>query len=118
MKTRYTVAESAVKERDGDGYSLDNYKYGYDYVTRKCFKSFKHMFRSDILGFSIVDLNLVEHKQDPQPLINEVKLVKILRQFPNPNFIETTEGVIKVGKLGLNLKRGQVIKIKGGLLVT
>jgi hypothetical protein len=67
MKTRYTVAEKAVMARDGINYNLACYKEGADYVVRKCFKSFKHMFRSDILGVSVVDPSLVEHKQEPLP---------------------------------------------------
>jgi hypothetical protein len=68
MKMRYTVAEKAVQARDGINYSLSNYKEGADYVVRKCFSSFKHMFRADILGVSVVDPSLVEHKQQPEPV--------------------------------------------------
>lgn len=54
--------------RDGENYSLANYKEGTDYVVRKCFSSFKHMFRADILGVSVVDPSMVEHKQAPEPV--------------------------------------------------
>lgn len=79
MKIRFTVAEKAVMERDGAGFSLDKYREGVDYVVRKCFNSSKRMFRADILGLSEVDPSLVEHKQDIKPLkckLNEVKCDK------------------------------------------
>jgi hypothetical protein len=65
---KYNVNEAAVKLRDGADYNLGNYVKGVDYVERKCFKTFKNMFRCDILGVSVIDPSKVEHKQDAQPV--------------------------------------------------
>jgi len=65
---KYNVNESAVKLRDGAAYDLSNYVKGVDYVERKCFKTFKNMFRCDILGVSVIDPSKVEYKQDAQPV--------------------------------------------------
>jgi hypothetical protein len=69
---KYNVNEAAVKLRDGADYNLSNYVKGVDYVERKCFKTFKNMFRCDILGVSVVDPSKVEHKQDAQPVSVEI----------------------------------------------
>ena len=45
----FKVSDKLVKLRDGDSYSLSNYKEGVDYVIRGCFKGHKAVFRSDIL---------------------------------------------------------------------
>jgi len=140
MKTRFTVAEKTVMERDGAAFSLEKYQEGVDYVVRKCFSSSKRMFRADILGLSVVDPSLVEHKQDIKPLkceqesqevdispddwravpINEtivpVQECKILQVYPNFKWVETTLGRVWVGLKGAHMKRGQVIRVKGGEL--
>jgi hypothetical protein len=158
MKIRFTVAEKAVMERDGAGFSLEKYQEGVDYVVRKCFSSSKRMFRADILGLSEVDPSLVEHKQDIKPLkcelsevkcdkeplksqeadispedwrpvmpASEIKVVasetiapvqecKILQVYPNFKWVQTTLGRVWVGLKGANMKRGQVIRVKGGEL--
>jgi hypothetical protein len=67
MATKFTVSEKAVRDRDGDAFALENYVEGIDYVQRKCFSSLKRVYRSDILGVSVVDPSLVEHKQEPLP---------------------------------------------------
>jgi len=66
MSSKFTVSETDVRKRDGESYSIESYQEGVDYVQRKCFKSMKRVFRSDILGASIVDPSLVEHKQEPK----------------------------------------------------
>lgn len=149
MKKRYTVAEKAVQDRDGASYNLANYKEGDDYVVRRCFSSSKRMFRSDILGVSVVNPSLVEHKQEPEPVIlpekpepqfevepqkqderhviivppsrldDAVKTCKVVRKYPNTRILDTdTQGRIIVGKLGAQLKVGQVIKVKNGTIYT
>jgi hypothetical protein len=64
-KIKFKVSDKLVKQRDGAGYSLSNYTEGVDYVMRGCFKGQKAVFREDILGVSVVDPNVVEHKQEP-----------------------------------------------------
>ena len=137
-------------ERDGASFTLEKYREGVDYVVRKCFSSSKRMFRADILGLSVVDPSLVEHKQDItsfkceqeplksqevdispedwQPLMPECKQIehlvahvdvqecKILQVYPNFKWVETTLGRVWVGLKGSTMKRGQVIRVKGGEL--
>ena len=66
-KIKFKVSDKLVKQRDGAGYSLSNYTEGVDYVMRGCFKGQKAVFREDILGVSVVDPSVVEHKQEPLP---------------------------------------------------
>ena len=129
------MAERAVQERDGAGYSLSNYREGDDYVIRKCFSSQKRMFRADILGLSVVNPSLVEHKQQPEPVMiqdeqplimiapsrldDSVKMCKVAKKYPNSRVIDTdTQGRVIVGKIGVQLKVGHVIKVKNGVIYT
>lgn len=83
MSTRFTVAEKAVADRDGSGYSIESYHEGVDYVQRKCFKSIKRVFRSDILGVSVVDPSVVEHKQEPKfAVVNEFEAMQVAAPKP------------------------------------
>lgn len=66
---KYNVSEKAVASRDGVNYNLNNYVKGVDFVERRCFKTFKNMFRNDILGVSCVDPSVVEHKQEPNAVL-------------------------------------------------
>lgn len=85
MSTRFTVSEKAVADRDGSGYSIENYTEGTDYVQRKCFKSMKRVFRSDILGVSVVDPSKVEHKQEPKVALElDEKGLRIVFAEPTP----------------------------------
>jgi len=85
MSKKFTVSESDVRKRDGDKYSIDLYREGEDYVQRKCFSSFKRVFRSDILGTSVVDPSLVEHKQEPKAVLElDDKGMRIVFAEPSP----------------------------------
>ena len=64
-KVKFKVSDKLVKARDGASYDIKNYTEGVDYVMRGCFNGQKAVFRSDILGVSVVDPSLVEHKQEP-----------------------------------------------------
>lgn len=66
-KVKFKVSDKLVKARDGANYDLAKYVEGVDYVMRGCFKGQKAVFRADILGASVVDPSLVEHKQEPLP---------------------------------------------------
>lgn len=66
-KVKFKVSDKLVKARDGASYDIKNYVEGVDYVMRGCFKGQKAVFRADILGASVVDPSLVEHKQEPLP---------------------------------------------------
>jgi len=85
MSNKFTVSEADVRKRDGDTYSIDLYREGEDYVSRKCFSSFKRVFRSDILGISVVDPSLVEHKQEPSAILELGEQgMKVVFAEPNP----------------------------------
>jgi len=148
MKTRYTVAEKAVMARDGEHYNLACYKEGADYVVRKCFSSFKHMFRSDILGVSVVDPSMVEHKQQPEAVnpqerqvvvkpqipaseynsakLNQEQVInhqdvqecKIMKIHANFKWVDTDKGRVWVGLKGVHMRVNQVIRVKNGELFT
>lgn len=85
MSNKFTVSETDVRKRDGESYSIDSYREGVDYVERKCFSSFKRVFRSDILGVSVVDPSLVEHKQEPKVALElDEKGLRIVFAEPTP----------------------------------
>lgn len=157
-KVKFKVSDKLVKARDGINYSLANYVDGVDYVMRGCFKGQKAVFRADILGASVVDPSLVEHKQEPEPAQratleldekglrivfpqsdptpedwrptapqpevkavssdakHEVQECKIKQIHPNYKWVETDKGRVWVGLKGINMKRGQVIRVKNGEL--
>lgn len=116
-KLKFNITEAKVKDVLGDRYNLDSFVDGVDYVRRKCFKSYKLLFREDILPFTVVDPSLVEHKQEPAIVINEVVIAKVTRKYPNTQVVETNVGQVRVGKYGANLRVGQVIKLKDNKLV-
>lgn len=159
-KVKFKVSDKLVKARDGINYSLANYVEGVDYVMRGCFKGQKAVFRADILGASVVDPSLVEHKQEPLPAqvsvettekavvhqseptpedwraglsfrefleakghvvrpatpFDPVQECKIMQVYPNYKWVMTDKGRVWVGLKGINMKRGQVIRVKGGEL--
>jgi hypothetical protein len=122
MSVKFKISDKLVKERDGATYSLDKYTLGVDYVLRKCFKGQKAVFRSDILGLSVVDPSKVEHKQEPKSLNVDLtqdkselaELCKVKRIYPNFKWVETDLGRVWVGLKGQLLKVGQSIWVKDG----
>lgn len=79
-KIKFKVSDKLVKQRDGAGYSLSNYTEGVDYVMRGCFKGQKAVFREDILGVSVVDPSVVEHKQEPAVIAEHKSAAEILQE--------------------------------------
>lgn len=133
MSNKFTVTEAHVRERDGESYYLGNYKEGEDYVFRKCFKSYKRMFRSDILGATNEQsLAVEEPKQvseeateqlEEQPEVsvatrNVAQECKITRLYPNQRWVETDKGRVFVGLKGNKLRVNQVISVLNGELST
>jgi hypothetical protein len=148
-KVKFKVSDKLVKARDGAAYDIKNYTEGVDYVMRGCFKGEKAVFRSDILGASVVDPSQVEHKQEPEPVLRatlelddkglriifpqvehnltssqpeqviihqDVQECKIKQIYPNFKWVETDKGRVYVGLKGVNMKRGQIIRVKNGEL--
>jgi len=130
MSIKFTVPEIDVKNRDGDKYSIDLYREGEDYVERKCFTSFKRVFRSNIFDTSVVDDLQVpndlqvpsvdeeckEIEHNPQTGGHGVKTCKVRRIHVNNRWIETDMGKIWVGAKGSSLKVGQIIRVLNGEL--
>lgn len=81
-KIKFKVSDKLVKQRDGVGYSLSNYTEGVDFVMRGCFKGQKAVFREDILGVSVVDPSVVEHKQEPAVIAHSVQPESQLESRP------------------------------------
>jgi hypothetical protein len=122
MSKKFTVAEADVRERDGEAYSIDSYKEGEDYVQRKCFKSYKRVFRSDILGATNEESSVVEEQpQASEPVsvlvAGEMQECKIKRLYPNQRWVETDKGRVFVGLKGTTLRVGQLINVLNGELV-
>jgi len=111
---KFNIPEAKIKEAIGTDYQLDKFRCEVDYVRRKCFKSYKIMFREDIFPVSIVDASLVEHKQEPSIPQKMFLMAKVTRKYPNPRIIETSVGRVNVGKYKGQLRIGQVIKVKDG----
>jgi len=145
-KVKFKVSDKLVKARDGATYDIKNYTEGVDYVMRGCFKGEKAVFRADILGVSVVDPSQVEHKQEvhtinyklderghmvvvspkaelfgdseqlPVIVHQDVQECKIKQIYPNFKWVETDKGRVYVGLKGVNMKRGQIIRVKNGEL--
>lgn len=119
MKSKFTIFEKAVKERDGESYSLDNYKENYDYIRRAVRYGTRVIFRDTILeAVSQPATDQVGEATDmvaAQKQLDTLKKCKVIRKYPNPRIVETDNGRVFVG--GHNVKLGQTILAKDGTLV-
>lgn len=100
-----------------------------DYVERKCFSTFKRVYRADILDSldKMVEVNadLIGKKavkfedkpaksQDDPHIIDDL----VLKLFPNPSYVLTSAGyTVYVGGKGRVMAVGKRIKHKEGKLV-
>lgn len=132
MTIKYTLSEKTVKEHLGAAYKPLSYKLNEDYIERKCFKSFKRIYRSDLLDGTLpgeaveqsapkpqVDAPAqVEAPRVTQPVQSAVSVEqKIVRLYPNRRWVQTDkEEQVFVGLKGLNLKCGQIIRVKNKTL--
>lgn len=119
MKPKFTIFEKAVKERDGESYSLDNYKENYDYIRRNVRYGTRVIFRDTILeAVSQPAVDQVGEATDMvsvQKQLDTLKKCRVTRKYPNPRIVETDKGRVFVG--GHNVKLGQTILVKDGTLV-
>jgi hypothetical protein len=130
--TKYTLSEKTVKQHLGPAYRPTSYKLGEDYIERKCFKSFKRIYRSDLLDGTLpgevaeadtytekpltVDVPAVT---EPRyiPIHNESTQQKIVYLYPNKRWVRTdVEDMVFVGMKGLNFRQGQQIWVKNKTL--
>ena len=130
--TKYTLSEKTVKQHMGATYRPTSYKLGEDYIERKCFKSFKRIYRSDLLDGTLpgevaeqesfvdkpvtVDVPVVT---EPRyiPVHNESTQQKIVYLYPNKRWVRTdVEDMVFVGMKGVNFRQGQQIWVKNKTL--
>ena len=109
-KVKFKVSDKLVKARDGASYDLKNYVEGVDYVMRGCFKGHKAVFRADILGASVVDPSVVEHKQEPLP--HDVFVPLLERAMPEPSPEDWRPSIKQDVKSSEDGKRDQVQECK------
>jgi hypothetical protein len=127
MTQKFKLSEKQVKEVYGDKFEekMTSWQEGQDYVIRKCFKSFKRVYREDLLDSLEAKLGLDEVKVDVVPIKLE-KMDDLPKKdediyedvveniFPNTRYVRTRSGkTIFVGGKGTLLKRGQRITCKG-----
>ena len=141
--TKYTLSEKTVKQHLGPAYRPTSYKLGEDYIERKCFKSFKRIYRSDLLdgtlpgevaetiGIACSDVDtqeqpagehigeVTEMVTEPKyiPIHNESMEQRIVYLYPNKRWVRTdVEDMVFVGMKGLNFRQGQQIWVKNKTL--
>jgi hypothetical protein len=112
-KVKFTVMEKAVKERDGESYSLANYKEDCDYVRRAIRYGTRVVFREDILGE--VSQPVIDQVGEPTDMVATPRKCKVTRKYPNPRIVDTDNGRVFVG--GHKVKLGQTILVKDNTLV-
>lgn len=153
---KFTVHEKQMKAQLGAAYDLSKYTEGVDYKRQKTGFGSRVVFRADILGSSeaqvalksesseqevvitVVDLSLVEHKQDKVPVIilrdeynseqdpvivrpaildDAVRSARVTKKYANQRYVETdTLGRVFVGEKGHQIKMSQIINVKNGSL--
>lgn len=126
MTQKFKLSEKEVKEVYGDKFDekLASWQEGQDYVIRKCFKSFKRVYREDLLTSLEAKVGLAEDvvQVDVVPVKMTVSDDTIFQEvieniFPNSRYVRTKSGkTIFVGSRGTILKRGQKINCKGTTL--
>ena len=128
--TKYTLSEKTVKEHLGATYKPTSYKLGEDYIERKCFKSFKRIYRSDLLDGTLrveepveQSVTVEEWRAEVPPVVtpsalhNESTQQKIVYLYPNKRWVRTdVEDMVFVGMKGLNFRQGQHIWVKNKTL--
>ena len=126
MTQKFKLSEKEVKEVYGDKFDekMASWQEGQDYVIRKCFKSFKRVYREDLLASleakvglaeDVVQVDVVPAKIELQDDIIFTEVIENI--FPNSRYVRVKSGkTIFVGGKGLILKRGQRISYKGTTL--
>lgn len=131
--TKYTLSEKTVKQHLGTAYRPTSYKLGEDYIERKCFRSFKRIYRSDLLDGTlpgeVAETVTVEEwranmepempvtKPKQEPTSDKSTQQKIVYLYPNKRWVRTdVEDMVFVGMKGLNFRQGQQIWVKNKTL--
>ena len=130
--TKYTLSEKTVKQHLGPAYRPTSYKLGEDYIERKCFRSFKRIYRSDLLDGTLPGEVAEQESPVEEPLTVDVPVVtepryipvhnestqqKIVYLYPNKRWVRTdVEDMVFVGMKGVNFRQGQQIWVKNKTL--
>lgn len=131
--TKHTLSEKTVKQHLGAAYKPTSYKLGEDYIERKCFKSFKRIYRSDLLDGTLAcevaeqeapveepaTVTVESPVTEPRciPINNESVQQKIVYLYPNNRWVRTdVEDMVFVGMKGVNFRQGQRIWVKNKTL--
>ena len=131
--TKYTLSEKTVKQHLGTAYRPTSYKLGEDYIERKCFKSFKRIYRSDLLDGTlpgeVAETVTVEEwranvepetpvtKPKQEPASDKSTQQRIVYLYPNKRWVRTdVEDMVFVGMKGVNFRQGQRIWVKNKTL--
>lgn len=129
--TKYTLSEKTVKEHLGATYRPLAYKLGEDYIERKCFKSFKRIYRSDLLDGTLrveetpEPVTVEEWRAkvtpvpEPQQLLasDEATEQTIVMLYPNSRWVKTNvEDKVFVGARGFSFRKGQKIRVKNKII--
>jgi hypothetical protein len=129
--TKYTLSEKTVKQHLGSAYRPLAYKLGEDYIERKCFKSFKRIYRSDLLDGTLPGEVAEQPVEQPTPVTpespvtepryipihNESMEQRIVYLYPNKRWVRTdVEDMVFVGMKGINFRQGQRIWVKNKTL--
>jgi hypothetical protein len=142
---KFNVHEKQMKAQLGAAYDLSKYTEGVDYRRQKTGFGSRVVFRADIvdassfkcnlsadhsgegtdmIALSVVDPNLVEHKQDMEPIIIRpatidyaIRQAKVVKKHQNQRYVETdTLGRVFVGSKGNQVKLNQFILVQNGSL--
>ncbi len=130
--TNYTLSEKTVKQHLGTAYRPTSYKLGEDYIERKCFKSFKRIYRSDLLDGTLAceaaeqePVTVEEWRAEVPPVTepkhipihNESTQQRIVYLYPNSRWVRTdVEDMVFVGMKGIHFRQGQRIWVKNKTL--
>lgn len=132
--TKYTLSEKTVKQHLGPAYRPMSYKLGEDYIERKCFRSFKRIYRGDLLDGTLAGEMAPEQEQPEEvstpvvvavpvpeprqlPVSNEVTEQTIIGLYPNSRWVKTDlEEKVFVGARGINFRKGQRIRVKNKII--
>ena len=137
MTIKYTLSENTVKQHLGGAYNPLRYKQDVDYIERRAFRGIRRIYRSDLLdgtlpgevaespAIACADVEpqadvpaQVEAPRVTEPVQSGVSVEqKIVRLYPNRRWVQTDkEEQVFVGLKGLNLKCGQIIRVKNKTL--
>lgn len=98
----FKVSDKLVKLRDGESYSLSNYKEGVDYVIRGCFKGHKAVFRSDILLGDVPASSMLPPMSSVSVEVSDTG-IRLESQEPDSEFAAMQRATLELDEKGLRI---------------